>query len=451
MSTASKQNHSSPSLAKQLFESTWPMLFGVLSLMSFQLVDSAFIGQLGILPLAAQGFTSPMQMVFVGVQVGLGIATTAVISRALGENKTQYAKQLAGLIISIGICAVIGLAILVYAVRGPVLGMLGATDQVIAVVDVYWPYWLVSIFASAMLYFANSICRANGNTLIPGSMMVFTSVLNFILDPIFIFQLNMGIQGAAIASTLAFSVGFSILIYQIIKQDWLSFDFSDLNIKQNLQKISHIMGPAMVSQLLPPLSSMLATKLVAGFGSATIAAWALGSRYEFFAIVTVLALTMSMPPMIGKLLGKNEFKQIKQLVKMAVLFILALQAALAVITYFLAAPLANLMTIEAEVSQTLTMHLQIVPISLGALGVCMLMVSCANALGKSYIALMISGLRLFAFFLPCIWLGAYIGGLHGLFIGALLGNICAGTCAYLIYQKTIRKIIKAQPTLSHNK
>lgn len=89
----------SKQLAKQLFNMTLPMVLGVLSLMSFQLVDSAFIGQLGVLPLAAQGFTLPMQMVIIGIQVGLGIATTAIISRALGANDESYAKQLGGLIL----------------------------------------------------------------------------------------------------------------------------------------------------------------------------------------------------------------------------------------------------------------------------------------------------------------------------------------------------------------
>ncbi len=95
-----------PDLGRQLFSMTWPMLFGVLSLMSFQLVDSAFIGQLGILPLAAQGFTLPMQMVIIGLQVGLGIATTSLISRVLGADETLRAKQLGGLVVLTGAISV---------------------------------------------------------------------------------------------------------------------------------------------------------------------------------------------------------------------------------------------------------------------------------------------------------------------------------------------------------
>ncbi len=113
------------------------------------------------------------------------------------------------------------------------------------------------------------------------------------------------------------------------------------------------------------------------------------------------------------------------------------------ITFIAADPLALLMTSDAQVTHVLEMHLMIVPISLGSLGVCMLMVSICNALGKSYTALTISALRLFLFFLPCLWVGAQLGGIQGLLIGACLGNILAGIAAYLTYRKTIRKLTEA--------
>ncbi|MFC5077721.1 MATE family efflux transporter [Vibrio thalassae] len=422
---------------------TLPMVLGVLSLMSFQLVDSAFIGQLGVLPLAAQGFTLPMQMVIIGIQVGLGIATTAIISRALGANDESYAKQLGGLILVFGSLGVAAIGVLIWLVRHPILVMLSAPESVYPIIDSYWPYWLLSSWVGAVLYFYYSVCRANGNTVLPGMMMVATSIINLILDPLFIFTFDLGINGAAIATIIAFGIGIAFVAPKVVRKNWASFDWKDVNLPRSLQSIWKIMAPAMVSQLLPPLSSMLATKLLATFGTAAVAAWALGSRYEFFAIVTVLALTMSMPPMVGRLLGAKNLTDIKKLVNLAVGYILGFQLFVAVITYIFAGHLSSLMTSEDNVQQILNYHLILVPFSLGPLGICMLMVSISNALGKAKTALTISALRLFAFFLPCLWLGSQVDGIEGLFWGALVGNILAGLSAWFTYRYSLKQLEKS--------
>ncbi|MGR5094722.1 MATE family efflux transporter [Vibrio maritimus] len=421
---------------------TLPMVLGVLSLMSFQLVDSAFIGQLGVLPLAAQGFTLPMQMVIIGIQVGLGIATTAIISRALGANNEEYAKQLGGLILVFGSLGVAIIGVVIWFIRHPILAMLSAPESVYPVIDSYWPYWLLSSWVGAVLYFYYSVCRANGNTVLPGMMMVITSIINLALDPLFIFTFDMGINGAAIATVVAFGIGILVVAPKVVSKNWASFNWSNVDIAESLRSIWKIMAPAMVSQLLPPLSSMLATKLLATFGTAAVAAWALGSRYEFFAIVTVLALTMSMPPMVGKLLGAKNLVDIKKLVNIAVAYILGFQFVVALITLLFANQLSALMTSEDNVYQILNYHLILVPFSLGPLGVCMLMVSISNALGKAKTALTISTLRLFAFFLPCLWVGAQVGGIQGLFYGALIGNVLAGVSAWFTYSYSVKQLEK---------
>ncbi|WP_023603990.1 MATE family efflux transporter [Aliivibrio logei] len=431
-----------PSLSKQLFQMTWPMMFGVLSLMSFQLVDSAFIGQLGILPLAAQGFTMPLQMVIIGLQVGLGIATTAVIARVLGAQQPQKAKQLGGLVIILGAVMVFTMCLIIWFSRGPILSLLGAQADVFPVIDSYWPVWLASCWTGAMIYFAYSVCRANGDTKLPGLMMVITSILNMILDPIFIFHFDLGLNGAAWATILSFSIGFCIILPSIFKRHWISFSWHDLPIAQSIKELNAVMSPAMMSQLLPPLSSMMATKIIAGFGAAAVAGWAMASRIEFFAIVVVLALTMSIPPMVGKMLGAKQFDDIQKLISIAAKFVLTWQIGLAILLFIVAKPLANLLSTDSNVISVIQAYLMWVPISLSSLGICMLMVSVCNALGVSMRALTISILRLFACFLPMIWLGSTLFGLHGVFMGALVGNTMAGIMAWIMYNKAVHNLQK---------
>ncbi|MCG9698342.1 MATE family efflux transporter [Shewanella sp. Isolate11] len=428
---------SQQNLSVTLFKATWPMVFGVLAIMSFQLVDSAFIGQLGVIPLALQGFTMPLQMVLIGVQVGFGIAATVLIAKLLGGNQTEEAKQMAGLTISLGVIVIGLVCLLLYLFRFPLLSALGATQDVYPLVSSYWAWWGLSAWLGALQYFLYSVCRANGNTMLPGIMMVVTSVLNIALDPLFIFVLGWGINGAAIATCLSFVCGIVILAYRLRGFRWLSFQHYALQINSAIKQISHIFFPAVMSQLMPSLSAILATKLLASFGAAAVAAWGLGSRVEFFAIVVVLALTMSLPPMISHALGAGQLERITKLVRIALLFVLSWQLFIGGVSWIGADYLAQLMSSEQQVSQILRYYLLLVPFSLGALGCCMILVSVSNALGKSYMALLISLVRLFGLFLPCIWFGAQFGGIEGIFIGAFIGNLLAGAFAYFTYLKTM--------------
>ncbi|MEZ8966623.1 MATE family efflux transporter [Vibrio breoganii] len=436
------KSQTSRTLGIELYKMTWPMIFGVLSLMSFQLIDSAFIAQLGVLPLAAQGFTLPIGQLIIGVQVGLGIATTSVIAHALGANDEKYAKQLGGLVLALGSVGCAAICLFLYLIRSPLLSLLGATEEVFPIIDTYWIVWLISSWVGAVLYFLYSVCRANGNTMLPGIMMVVTSILNVVLDPIFIFYFDMGIHGAAVATIIAFGIGILYVIYRIKSKHYYSFDWGNLDIKQSISSLFGIMMPAMTSQLMPPLAAMLSTKLLASYGTAAVAAWALGSRYEFFAIVSVLALTMSMPPMIGRFVGAKDSDKIIKLVNIACVYILGSQVLVALITLVISGQLATLMTGEQSVERILDMHLVIVPFSLAPLGVCILLVSVSNALGKPMKALLVSSCRLFVFFLPCLYAGAHLGGLQGLFIGAAIGNTLAGIFAWNNYRATISRLQK---------
>ena len=422
-------------LGRTLFNMTWPMLFGVLSLLGFQLVDSAFIGQLGVEPLAALGFTLPMQQLIIGFQVGLGIATTAIISRTIGGGDMIRARRLGGLVVISGAIAVALLCVLLWLLRIPIVTLLGAERELLPLISTFWIPWLLSAWCGAVLYFGYSVMRAHGDTRIPGLWMVITSLVNLALDPLYIFVFGWGLPGAAWATVTAFGVGIAAIYPALLRRQLLHFNLLHINPLPALRQLGGITGPAMVSQLMPPVSAMFATSLVAGFGSGAVAAWGLGTRLEFFSIVVVLALTMSLPPMIGRFLGAGELHHVRTLVRIAVRFVLAWQLGIALLWLALSGVLARLLTQDESVAGTLQDYLLQVPLSYGALGVCMLMVSVCNALGLPLRALIISLVRLFACYLPMLWLGAWLFGLNGVFTGALIGNLAAGLTSWQLYRQ----------------
>jgi putative MATE family efflux protein len=416
------------------------MLFGAVALMSFQLVDSIFISMLGMQPLAALGFTLPLQQLLIGVQIGIGIAATALISRAIGAGNLEHAKYMGGLVVITGCCVSFILCALIWLLRMPLLNALGAGAELLPYTESYWLPWLSSAWLGAFLYFANSISRANGDTRLPGLMMVFTSVLNMLLDPLFIFTFGLGLPGAAYATIVACLTGATIMYSRILKRHWLAFDPSKLPVARALRDIANTSAPAMLSQLMPGTASLLATRLVAGFGGSAIAAWTLGSRLELFSIVIVLALTMALPPMIGRLYGSKQLQRVHSLVLVAVRFVIALQIAIALFWMASRGLIAPALAPDQDSEIYLLSYMLWVPISYAALGVCMLMVSVCNALGMPMRAVWISTLRLFVCYLPALWLGASIAEMSGLYIGVLLGNVAAGLLAWNLYKKGLQHL-----------
>jgi Na+-driven multidrug efflux pump len=272
-------------------------------------------------------------------------------------------------------------------------------------------------------------------------MMVATSLINIVLDPIFIFVMDLGLPGAALATLTSFLLGALVIYPKLMSRHWFSFRFIDFSVRQAIARLGSIMGPAMISQLLPAISATLATALVAGFGASAVAAWGLGTRMEFFSIVVVLALTMSMPPMVGRYLGAGEIDKIHSLVRMAIRFVLAWQLAIAVLWLMTSGLVSDIFADDDSVSTILKDYLLRVPLSYGALGTCMIMVSVCNAIGMPMRALTISCLRLFACYLPILWLGAVLADIEGLFTGALIGNVAAGIMSWMLYQKGLKHLL----------
>jgi len=432
---------------KALYQQTWPMLLGLFAIMGSQLVDSAFIGQLGSQPLAVVGFSIPIYQLVIGIQVGLGIATTASISSAIGSNRKLYAKYLGTLVLFIGVITIALLCFLLWYYQEEIAYFLGAESSIFQLLRSYWFPWLLSCWLGAILYFGYSICRSHGETLLPGKVMVITSLLNVILDPIFIFTLNMGLAGAAWATCISFIIGCFFIFRAIIQKPYIAMLCNFSRAKKGIHTIVKLTIPAMLSQFSPPVSAMLVTVIIASYGDVAVGAWGLANRIEYISIILILALTMALPPMIGNLKGRNKIPEIFFLVKTAMKTIIGFQLVIALFILIISRPVANLLSVNSEIESLLLHYLWIVPVSYGALGICMVCVSACNAMGLPKSALIISMLRLFGCYLPLIWLGSEIYGLLGIFIGATIGNLLSGMVGWSKFLQQYKKISKSYPKL----
>lgn len=430
-------------LAITLWRQTWPMAIGVLALLGFQLVDSAFIARLGTAPLAAQSFTFPLSFLIIGIQVGMGIAIAALISRALGAGEQARAKRLSSLVLIAGGAVIAVLAVALWLLQVPLFQLLGADETALTYIRAYWGPQLFSAWLGALLYFMYSVFRAHGDTRMPGKMMVFSSLINLALDPLFIFGVGgwegWGLPGAAWATAVAFSVGLLLTGAKLRRCQWATMDDIGQEAVRSWRPFTGIAAPAMVSQLMPPLAAMLAIAAVAGLGDTQVAAWGLASRLETLSLMVILAMTMSLPPWLGRCYGAGDWGQIQQLMrlalKVAVIWQLSLGVLLALASPWVAMALAGNPGVQSELALLIRFMLP----SYAALGVCMLVVSAGNALGWPLRAMLLSSARLFICYLPCLWLGAALFGWTGLAAGAAIGNLLAGLMAWVLLKRTLSR------------
>ncbi len=432
------------SLGRTLWRQTWPMAIGVLSLLGFQLVDSAFIARLGTAPLAAQSFTFPLSFLIIGVQVGMGIAIAALISRALGAGEEQRARRLGSLVLLLGAAAIAVLAVVLWLVQTPVFRLLGADASALAEIADYWGPQLLASWVGALVYFGYSLFRAHGDTTFPGTMMVLTSLVNLCLDPLLIFGIGpwpgLGLPGAAWATVIAFAAGLVLLARRLASRNWLAGEGLSGELRTSGGAFAGVAGPAMIGQLMPPLSAMLAVSVVAQLGQTAVAAWGLGSRLETVSLMVVLAMTMSLPPWLGRCYGAGDWVQVQRLMRLALRVVVIWQLGLGLVMALLAPWVAGLLAGNPEIRGELAILIRFLLPSYAALGVCMLVVSAGNALGWPMRAMLMSAARLFICYLPCLWLGiTLVGGMTGLAAGAALGNVLAGLLAWWWFNKVMSR------------
>ena len=436
------------SLVRQLWQQTWPMALGVMSLLGFYLVDSIFVARLGTAPLAAQSFTFPLAFLVIGVQVGIGIAIAALISRAIGAGQQDQANRLGALVLTGGGLLLGVLLLLLWLLQAPAFSLIGASDAIRELIRPYWAIQVLAMWVGGVLYFGYSLFRAHGNTRFPGLMMVLTSLLNLMLDPILIFGVGdwdgFGLPGAALASLLAFAIGLGILVLVLRGKGWVQRHGMLVQMRVSAWPFAQIAGPAMISQLMPPLAAMLATALVARAGDQAVAAWGMASRLESFSIVLVLGMTMALPPWLGRCYGGNDWDTVRRLMRVAAAMVIGWQLLLGLLMALLAAPLAGLLVDTAPVQAYLALLIRWLPPSYGLLGVCMLVVSASNALGWPMRAMLISFLRLFLCYLPLLWLGYQLGDFGGLALGAAFGNLLAGVMAWMFYLQALATAVNSE-------
>jgi len=425
-------------IAPWLYRLTAPMVLGIMAMFLFNLVDTYFISLLGTQPLAAISFTFPVTMLVINMGIGLSIATGAVVARALGQKDQQQTTLWISSSFYLAILIALALMTIGLTFQDTIFQLLGAGPELLPLISAYMTWWFAGSVLLIILIVVNASVRATGNTKLPSLVMLFSALLNGILDPLLIFGIGpfpeLGIKGAAIATLISWLLALVLIMRFMIRNQLISFRLNHAFIN-SWKKLVSLGVPAAFTNMLGPLANGLLVAWVAQYGTTAIAAYGVGSRLEPLALIVVMAFTASLPPFVGQNHGAGEHKRIEQALVKSMQFIMIWQLLVYAAMAILAEPISQLFSDDANVREVIKTFIYILPISYFGLGFSLVTTATINSLHKPRISLLINALRLFILYVPLAWIGNHFWGLTGLFWGCAMANLLVGLTVMLLFNK----------------
>ncbi|NOQ25678.1 MAG: MATE family efflux transporter [Bacteroidales bacterium] len=440
------KNLTEGNIKKQLFDLTWPMLFGMMGIVIFNLVDTYFVGKLGVHQLAAMSFSFPIVMFINSLSQGIGIGTSSLISRNIISTSRQDVKMMASRAILLGVIVVIAFVIIGISTIRPTFSALGAKNDILNYISDYMTIWYIGVPFVVIPMIGNNIIRATGDTFTPGMLMVSSGVINIILDPLLIFGYGpfpeMGIKGAALATVIARSTSLVFILIILIKREkLLTFYFGRLkNIFATWKDVIHIAAPASLGMLITPISIGFITKIIAGYGKEAVAAFGVASRIEMFVLMVVASLGSILIIFIGQNISKQKFLRIFKSLNYALKFSLIWGVLVFVILLLFGQAIASVFTDNIVVIEITKKYFYIVGASYGFQGLVMLSTASYNGINKPYPSAVFSLIRMFILYVPLAWIGSKIFDLNGVFGAGFIANIVIGVLSFWYLHKTIKKM-----------
>lgn len=433
-------------IKKQLFDLTWPMLLGMIGMVIFNLVDTYFVGQLGVQQLAAMSFSFPVIMFINSLSQGIGIGTSSLISRNIIATSRNKVRMMASRAILLGVIVVVIFVIVGMLSIQSTFTALGANKEILKYIIDYMSVWYLGVPFVVIPMIGNNIVRATGDTFTPGMLMVSSGIVNIILDPLLIFGYGpfpeMGIKGAALATVIARSTSLVFILIVLIKREkLLTIYFGHLkDIFSTWKDVLYIAGPASLGMLITPISIGFITKIIAGFGKEAVAAFGVASRVEMFVLMVIGSLGSVLIIFIGQNISTQKFNRIFKSLNYAWKFSMLWGVLVFLLLLFLGESIASIFTDDIAVIEITKKYFYIMGASYGFQGLVMLSTASFNGINKPYPSVIFSIIRMLGLYVPLAWIGSRYFGIYGVFWAGLIANVLVGVVSYKYLFGSLKKI-----------
>ncbi|MBS7006806.1 MATE family efflux transporter [Anaerostipes sp.] len=413
-------------IPKALLAMGLPAMIGMMINALYNLVDAYFVGGLGTSQMGAISVAFPLGQVIVGLGLLFGNGAASYISRLLGNGEKETANKAANTALYSSLFVGMTIIILTIIFLNPVLKMLGATESIMPYAVTYTRIFIVSSIFNVFNVTMNNIVTSEGAAKTTMSALLTGAALNMILDPVFIYVLDLGVAGAAIATAISQIVSSAVYFaYVLRKKSVFHFSIKECCYSKEIMcEILKIGIPTLVFQLLTSLSIALINKQTKVYGDSVIAAMGVVTRIISMGSLMVFGFIKGFQPIAGFSYGAKNYRRLHEAVKTSILwstifcFIFGAAAAL-----FSSSVISGFTKGDGDMIHAGQMALQANGLSFLLFGFYTVYSSLFLALGKAKEGFILGACRQGICFVPVILLLPRVWGIQGILYAQPIADV----------------------------
>ena len=424
-----------------------PAMAAMLMVLIYNLADTFFIAQTrNDILVAAVSLATPVFLIFMALGTVFGIGGTSVLSRSLGQGRTEHAKKVCSFCmwgcVSVGV--VISAAFLLLMEQ--ILELIGASADTwgpartyLTIVALGGPFVLISSCFS-------NILRAEGQ---PNKAMmgqILGNLLNVLLDPVLILGFRWGIAGAAIATVAGNLAGAGYYLLHFLRgRSTLSIHIRDLSFRDGICTGVLAIGiPASLGSLLMSLSQIIINARMAGYGDMALAGMGVAMKVTMMTGMVCIGFGQGVQPLLGYCVGAGLWERFKKIMGFSILFSLGLSAAMTGLCYLLRGPIIRVFLTEPASFDFALTFTNILLTTSFLFGVFYVLANALQAMGAAAQALVINLSRQGLIYIPALYILQALLGATGLAWAQPVADLLSTVLVAMLYFWTSRRMMAGE-------
>jgi len=352
-----EHDYTSGSINRAIFLLAVPMIAEMIMESLFAVVDVFFVSKVSVNAVATVGLTESVLFIIYSIAVGFSMAVTAFVARRVGEKEFKRAGDAAfqAIFLAIVVSVILGLAGFIYA--EDVLRLMGGEEALISEGAGYAQIMYAGNMSIILLFLINAIFRGAGDPSIAMRSLWIANGLNIILDPLLIFGIGffpeMGVMGAAVATTLGRSIGVLYQLYHLLSGSSvvrITMDNIVLRVKTIVEMIKVSAGG--ISQfLIESASWIFLVRVISTFGSEALAGYTIAFRVIVFTLLPSWGMANAAATLVGQNLGAKQPERAATSVWRTAKYNALFLVTVSLIFFLFAQPILSFFTDEPEVKR----------------------------------------------------------------------------------------------------